>query len=121
MTFGVSASSFAANMAVCESREVHPISDAESYTKTLGLEWNVKTDTFRLTVANHPSSKNGITLAKAFDSFCQQLLAKCGVPSAHSYRRRTMCTLDIVNYHKIYPPFYTRNSSDGQLNIFSFQ
>ena len=58
LTFGVSASSFAANMAVCESREVHPISDAESYTKTLGLEWNVKTDTFRLTVANHPSSKN---------------------------------------------------------------
>ena len=29
---------------LCESREVHLISDAENYTKTLGLEWSVKTD-----------------------------------------------------------------------------
>ena len=37
-----------------DSKEVHPISDTSNYTKTLGLEWNTSTDTFRLTISNSP-------------------------------------------------------------------
>ena len=49
------------------------ISDPESYTKTLGIEWNSSTDHFRLTVAALPEV-NGLTeralasdVAKMFD------------------------------------------------------
>ena len=49
------------------------ISDPESYTKTLGIEWNSSTDHFRLTVADLPQV-NGLTkralvsdIAKTFD------------------------------------------------------
>ena len=41
-----------------DSREVHPISETNEYTKTLGLEWNVTTDQFRLTISNPPPSEN---------------------------------------------------------------
>ena len=39
-----------------DSREVQTISETNEYTKTLGVEWNVSTDQFRLTIANLPSS-----------------------------------------------------------------
>ena len=39
-----------------ESKEVHPISDMNGYTKTLGVEWNTTTDMFRLTISELPSS-----------------------------------------------------------------
>ncbi len=56
-----------------ESRELRPISDASSYTKTLGLEWNTATDQFRLTISKLPSSENitkrmlASDIAKVFD------------------------------------------------------
>ena len=41
-----------------ESKEVHSISGLEKdYTKTLGLEWNTATDTFRVTVSRLPPSE----------------------------------------------------------------
>ena len=56
-----------------DSREVHPISETNEYTKTLGLEWNVTKDEFRLTISSLPSTGN-ITkraivsdIAKIFD------------------------------------------------------
>ena len=56
-----------------ESQEVHPISDASGYTKTLGLEWNTATDQFRLTISKLPLSENVTKrilisdIAKVFD------------------------------------------------------
>ena len=38
------------------SREVQTISETDEYTKTLGIEWNVSTDQFRLTVTERPPS-----------------------------------------------------------------
>ena len=56
-----------------DSRAVQPISETNGYTKTLGIEWNVSTDQFRLTVTNLPSC-NEVTkrivvsdVAKIFD------------------------------------------------------
>ncbi len=49
------------------------ISDANGYPKTLGIEWNVSTDQFRLTVADLPPSNEatkGVVVsdvAKVFD------------------------------------------------------
>ena len=40
------------------SHEVHPISETNEYTKTLGLEWNVTMDQFHLTVSNLSSTEN---------------------------------------------------------------
>ena len=37
-----------------EQKHVHSISDAREYTKTLGVEWNVSLDHFRITVATPP-------------------------------------------------------------------
>ena len=40
-----------------ELKEVHSISSSEhDYTKTLGLEWNAATDTFRITTSEFPQS-----------------------------------------------------------------
>ena len=56
-----------------EYREVHPISDASGYTKTLGIEWNTATDQFRLTISKLPLSENVTKrilvsdIAKVFD------------------------------------------------------
>ena len=41
-----------------DSREIHPISETDEYTKTLGLEWNVTMDRFHLTVSNLPPIEN---------------------------------------------------------------
>lgn len=41
-----------------DSCEVHPISETNEYTKTLGLEWNVTMDQFHLTITNLPSTNN---------------------------------------------------------------
>ena len=41
-----------------DSREIHPISETDEYTKTLGLEWNVTMDQFHLTVSNLPPIEN---------------------------------------------------------------
>ena len=56
-----------------ERQETHPISDATSYTKTLGLEWNTALDQFNLTITEFNSRKS-ITkralvsdVAKVFD------------------------------------------------------
>ena len=38
-------------------REVHPISETNEYTKTLGLGWNVTMDQFHLTISNLPSTE----------------------------------------------------------------
>lgn len=58
-----------------ESKEVHAISDVNTCTKTLGLEWNTITDTFRVTIPEL-SSGSQITkrvlvsnVAKVFDVF----------------------------------------------------
>ena len=40
------------------SHSMHVIPDAEEYTKTLGIEWNVSMDHFRLTVADLPPIEN---------------------------------------------------------------
>ena len=40
-----------------ECRDVHSISDTNDYTKTLGLEWNMATDQFRLTISEFPSTE----------------------------------------------------------------
>ena len=56
-------------------QEVHSISDSVSnYTKTLGLEWNVKLDCFRITLNKNISSSNLTkrilvsNIAKVFDA-----------------------------------------------------
>ena len=41
-----------------EIQETHPISDENGHTRTLGLEWNVTTDQFRLTIEELPSVEN---------------------------------------------------------------
>ena len=38
------------------SQDAHPISDTDSYTKTLGLEWKTTTDMFHLTISDSPPS-----------------------------------------------------------------
>ena len=56
-----------------ECQERHPISDTNSYTKTLGLEWNTTTDQFRLSASEFPSpdkiTKRTLVsdIAKVFD------------------------------------------------------
>lgn len=37
---------------------MHSITDTESYTKTLGIEWNSNSDHFRLTIADLPPLAN---------------------------------------------------------------
>jgi hypothetical protein len=37
---------------------IHTISDTDEYTKTLGVEWNVRLDNFRLTVSDLPTNRN---------------------------------------------------------------
>lgn len=41
-----------------EAQEIHPISNENGYTRMLGLEWNVTTDQFQLTVSGLPSVEN---------------------------------------------------------------
>ena len=41
-----------------DSRTKHAITDAETYTKTLGIEWNSDSDHFRLTIADLPPPAN---------------------------------------------------------------
>ena len=40
-----------------ENANIHSISDTNTYTKTLGLEWNTVTDTFQLTIPDLSSSQ----------------------------------------------------------------
>ena len=56
-----------------DSQTMYPITDVETYTKTLGIEWNTNSDHFRLTIADLPPLTN-ITkrllvsdIAKTFD------------------------------------------------------
>ena len=52
---------------------MHPITDANDYTKTLGLKWNTATDQFHLTFSKLPSSEEftkrilASDVAKLFD------------------------------------------------------
>ena len=57
-----------------DSCEVHTLPDESQYSKTLGIEWNVSTDQFRLSITESPSS-NLVTkrslvsdVAKVFDA-----------------------------------------------------
>lgn len=57
-----------------DSRKVQTLSEETSYSKTLGIEWNVATDHFRLNISNSPSvtevTKRNIVsdVAKVFDA-----------------------------------------------------
>ena len=57
-----------------DSREVHTFSEANQYSKTLGTEWNVATDEFRLSLSKPPSvdvmtKRNVVSdVAKVFDA-----------------------------------------------------
>ena len=57
-----------------DTREVHTFSDANQYSKTLGIEWNVDTDQFRLNISKAPSvnrmTKRDVIsdVAKVFDA-----------------------------------------------------
>ena len=56
-----------------DSKPVHGISEPDSYAKALGMEWNVKSDCFRLTVTDFPSLEDVTKrilvsdIAKTFD------------------------------------------------------
>ena len=56
-----------------ENANIHSISDTNTYTKTLGLEWNTVTDTFQLTIpdlsSSQPLTKRVLvsSIAKVFD------------------------------------------------------
>ena len=56
-----------------ENANVHSISDINTYTKTLGLQWNTMTDTFQLTIpdlsSSQPITKRVLvsSIAKVFD------------------------------------------------------
>ena len=58
---------------LCDQQSVCTISEPDSYTKTLGIEWGVRQDHFRLTVADLPPhdswTKRALTsdIAKTFD------------------------------------------------------
>ena len=41
-----------------DTRDVRTISEVNEYTKTLGIEWNISTDEFRLTIAELPLNTN---------------------------------------------------------------
>lgn len=45
-------------MHLARAQEIHPISNVNGYTRTLGLEWNVTTDQFQLTVSGLTSVEN---------------------------------------------------------------
>ena len=55
-----------------DTRDVQTISEINEYTKTLGIEWNISTDEFRLTIAES-LRKTTVTkrmiVAKVFDVF----------------------------------------------------
>ena len=57
-----------------DSCEVHTFSEANKYSKTLGVEWNVATDQFRLNISKPPSvnkmtKRNVVSdVAKVFDA-----------------------------------------------------
>ena len=56
-----------------DSQTMHTITDVETYTKTLGIEWNTNLDHFRLTIADLPPLTNVTKrllvsdIAKTFD------------------------------------------------------
>ena len=52
-----------------DSQTVYTITDAKTYTKTLGIEWNTNLDHFRLTIADLPllTSVTKCLLVKMFD------------------------------------------------------
>ena len=56
-----------------DSQTMHTITDVETYTKTLGIEWNTTSDHFRLTIADLPPLTNVTKrllvsdIAKTFD------------------------------------------------------
>jgi hypothetical protein len=43
-----------------ESQVLHTITEAETYTKTLGIEWNSNSDHFRLTIADLPQVSRSV-------------------------------------------------------------
>ena len=57
-----------------DCREIHAFSEADKYSKTLGIEWNVATDQLRLDVSKPPSvntmtKRNVVSdVAKVFDA-----------------------------------------------------
>ena len=57
-----------------DSREVHAFHESAQYSKTLGIEWNVSTDQFHLSITNPPSDdsvtkRNLVSdVAKVFDA-----------------------------------------------------
>ena len=57
-----------------DTRDIQTISEVNEYTKTLGIEWNISTDEFRLTINQSPLNATTITkriivsdVAKVFD------------------------------------------------------
>ena len=55
-----------------DSREIQTISETDEYTKTLGIEWNMSTDQFRLTITELPPSNEATKrvisdVARVFD------------------------------------------------------
>ena len=55
------------------------ISDPESYTKTLGIEWNSSNDHFRLTVADLPEV-NDLTKRALVSDIAKHLMPWAGTP-----------------------------------------